>query len=161
LDARATGVVDSDDRAAGLESKIHDLDDLLAEDLTEGSAEHGEVLGEHTDRSAVDGAVPGDHTVAVGPVLLQPEGVGPVACQSVDLLERVIVEQLQDPLHRGHLALGVLLVDRRLTPTLRLFAAQLQIGSLADGRGQVDLLGLGVRGHAHDTSWWECLHYGL
>jgi hypothetical protein len=44
LDARAAGVVDADDRAAHLHREVHDLDDLLAEDLAERAAEDGEVL---------------------------------------------------------------------------------------------------------------------
>ena len=47
LDAGAAAVVDADDRAAGLHRVVHDLDDLLAVDLAEGPAEHGEVLAEH------------------------------------------------------------------------------------------------------------------
>ena len=73
MNARATGVVKADDWAAGLEREIHDLDDLLAEDLTEAPAEDGEVLGEDCDRAAIDGAIAGDDTVAVRAVLVQPE----------------------------------------------------------------------------------------
>ena len=61
------------DRAADLHREVHDLDDLLAEHLAERAAEHGEVLGEDRDRAAVDGAVAGDHAVAVRAVVLQAE----------------------------------------------------------------------------------------
>ena len=108
LDPRAAAVVDADDRAAGLQRVVHDLDDLLAVDLAERAAEHGEVLAEHADRPAVDGAVAGDHAVAVGPVGLHPEVVRPVPGQLVELGEGARVEQQVDPLARGHLALGVL-----------------------------------------------------
>ena len=76
LDARAAGVVEPDDGAADLHREVHDLDDLLAEDLAEGAAEDGEVLREHRHRAALDGAVAGDDAVAVGPVLLLAERVG-------------------------------------------------------------------------------------
>ena len=81
LDARAGALVDADDRAAGLDGEVHHLGDLLAVDLAERAAEDREVLGEHADLAAVDGAVAGDHAVAVRPVLLQAErrssGAGP------------------------------------------------------------------------------------
>ena len=53
--------------------QVHDLDDLLAEDLAERPAEHREVLGEHADLAAVDRAVAGDDAVAVGAVVLEAE----------------------------------------------------------------------------------------
>ncbi len=65
LDPRAAALVDADDRAAGLHREVEDLDDLLAVDLAEAAAEDGHVLAEHADRPAVDGAVAGDHAVAV------------------------------------------------------------------------------------------------
>ena len=75
LDPRAAAVVDADHRAAGLQRVVHHLDDLLAEDLAERAAEDREVLAEHADRPAVDGAVAGHHAVAVGPVRGHPEVV--------------------------------------------------------------------------------------
>ncbi len=81
LDARAGALVDADDRAAGLDGEVHDLGDLLAVDLAEGAAEDREVLGEDADLAAVDGAVAGDHAVAVRPALLAgrtpSSGAGP------------------------------------------------------------------------------------
>src|SRR5699024_8334896 len=73
LDAGAAGVVQADDGAADLHGEVHDLGDLLAEDLTEGAAEDREVLGEDGHLPTVDGAVPGDHAVAVGAVGLLAE----------------------------------------------------------------------------------------
>ena len=57
------------------------------------------------------GPPPGDDTVGVGP-LLQARGVGAVAGQQVELLERAGVEQVLDALPGQHLALGVLALDR-------------------------------------------------
>jgi len=74
------------------------LHDLLAEDLAQGAAEDGEVLGEDADRSAVDGAVAGDNAVSVGTGLLEPECVRAVAGQLVEFDEGVIVEQQEDAL---------------------------------------------------------------
>ena len=60
LDTGAAALVEPDDRAAGLEREVHDLDDLLAVDLAERAAEHGHVVAEDADRTAVDRAVAGD-----------------------------------------------------------------------------------------------------
>ncbi len=68
LDPGAAAVVDPDDGAAGLHGVVHDLDDLLAVDLAERPAEHGEVLGVDRDRAPVDQPGAGDHPVAVGAV---------------------------------------------------------------------------------------------
>ena len=134
LDAGAAAVVDPDDRAAGLQRVVHDLDDLLAVDLAERPAEHGEVLAEHADRAAVDGAVPGDHAVPVRPGGLDAEVVRPVPGQLVELGERARVEQHADPLPRGLLALGVLLGHRLLRAGVHgLVPPPLQVGELARG----------------------------
>ena len=69
LDAGAGAVVDADERAAGLDRQLLDLDDLLAVDLAEAAAEHGGVLAEDADVAAVDGAVAGHHAVAERAVL--------------------------------------------------------------------------------------------
>ena len=126
---------------AGLQGQVHDLDDLLAEDLAERSAEHREVLGEHEHLAAVDGAVAGDDAVAVRAFALDPEAVRAVAGECVELDERARVEEGLDPLAGGHLAARVLRVDRlarsRRAPPRRPCA---QLGELAGGRVQVDAL---------------------
>ena len=112
LNARPGAVVEPDHRDPGGGGQVHHLVDLLGEDLAEGTAEDGEVLAEDAHPPAVDGAEAGDHTVGVGPVVLQPHAVGPVPGQHVELLERPLVEQVLDPLPGGQLALGVVLLDR-------------------------------------------------
>ena len=64
LDARAAGVEQADDRRPRLHRHVLDLGDLLRVRLRQRAAEHGEVLGEHEDRAAVDRAPAGDHAVA-------------------------------------------------------------------------------------------------
>ena len=131
LDPRAASVVDADDRAAGLHRVVHHLDDLLAVDLAEAAAEHGEVLAEHGDWPAVHRAGAGDHAVAVGPVPRDPEVTGAVPGQLVELGERAGVEQQVDPLAGGQLAARVLFLDGRLRAGVdRFVPAALQIGEL-------------------------------
>ncbi len=87
--------------------------DLLREHLAERAAENGEVLREHEDLAAVDRAPPGDDTVGVRPVL-EARGVGAMAGQHVEFVERSVVEEVVEPLPREHLALLVLAIDRTL-----------------------------------------------
>src|SRR5262249_53016940 len=131
LDPGAAAVVDADDRAADLQRVVHDLDDLLPVDLAERAAEHGEVLAEDADRPAVDRAVPGDHAIAIRAVRGHPEVRGAVPGQLVQLGERARVQQPLDPLAGGHLALGVLALDRAQRTVLRLVPAPLQVSDLA------------------------------
>ena len=42
---------------------------LLGKHFAEGTAKHGEVLGEHKDLAAIDRSPPGDNTVGVGAFL--------------------------------------------------------------------------------------------
>ena len=141
LDARARAVVDADQRAAGLDRQLLDLDDLLAVDLAEAAAEHRGVLAEDADVAAVDGAVAGDHAVAERAVAPQPEVGAAVPGQRVELDERALVEQREDALAGGQLALGVDLLDRRLADRVqRLFGPLAQVGQLARGGVDVDLV---------------------
>ena len=134
LDPGAAAVVEPDYRAAGLQRVIHDLDDLLAVDLAQRAAEHGEILAEHADRAPVHGAVPGDHAVPVGPGGRDPEVGGAVPGQLVELGERALIEQQLDPFPRGQLASLVLLGHRLLRAGVHgRLPPPLQIGDLARG----------------------------
>ena len=108
------GVVDADERAAHPHGQVHDLDDLLGEDLAQAAAEDGEVLAEQEDLAAVDRAVAGHDAVAPGAVVLQAEAVGAVAGEHVELGEAARVEQQVDALAGGELAARVLALDGRL-----------------------------------------------
>ena len=141
MDARACAVVDADERAAGLDRELLDLDDLLAVDLAEAAAEHRDVLAEDADLAAVDGAVAGDHTVAERALLSQPEVRAAVPGQRVEFDERALVQQREDALTGGQLALGVNLLHGRLADRVqRFFGALAQIGQLARGGVDVDLV---------------------
>ena len=145
LDARAAALVDADQRAAGLEREVLHLDDLLAVHLAERAAEDGDVLAEHAHRAAVDGAVAGDHPVAVGPVVLQAEHGGAVPGELVELDEGALVQQHGDPLPGGLLAPGVLLGHRPLRAGVhRLVVAGLQLGQLAGGAVRIGSTRVGV-----------------
>ena len=142
LDARAAALVDADDRAAVLHREVEDLDDLLAVHLAEAAAEHGDVLGEDRDRPAVDGAVAGDDAVAERALVVHAEVGRPVAGELVELGERARVQQRLDPLARGHLPRGVLLLDGALGARVGgLLHAPLEVGQLPGSGVDVDVVG--------------------
>ena len=133
LDAGAGAVVEADDRRTDLERQVHELVDLLGEHAAERTAVDREVLAEHEDLAAVDGAPAGDDAVAVGAL---GEGLaGAVPGQHVELVERPLVEQVLDPLAGEHLAALVLTGDRALgTGREGLFTATMQVlDPLANG----------------------------
>lgn len=141
MDAGSGAVVDADQRTPGLDREILNLDDLFAVDLAEAAAEHRDVLAEDADLAAVDGAVAGHHTVAERALVLQSEVRAAVPGQRVEFDERALVQQRQDALTGGQLALGVDLLDRRLSDRVqRLFGALAKIGQLACGGVDVDLV---------------------
>ena len=151
LDPGAAALVQPDQRAAGLQGEVDDLDDLLPVHLAEAAAEDGHVLAEDADRSLVDGAEPGDHAVAVGPFLLHPERGGPVPGELVQLGERAGIEQQFEAFPGGLLAPGVLLLDRRRRAGVHgLVDPQPQVGELA-GRG-VPVRACCVAVHESDSS---------
>ena len=114
LDARAAGVEQADDGRAVLQRHVLDLGDLLGVRLRQRAAEHGEVLGEHVDDAAVDGAPAGDDAVAGDLGLLHAEVGAAVLDVHVELLEGALVHQQLDALARGELAALVLGIDARL-----------------------------------------------
>jgi hypothetical protein len=104
----------------------------------------GEVLREHAHRPPVDGAVPGDHAVAVRPGRVDAERRRPVPRELVELDERVLVQQQVDPLAGGLLAARVLLVDRaRRAGVDRLVSFVLEVG---DAPAVVWMSGSAMRG---------------
>ena len=80
--------------------------------LAERAAEDREVLAVDRDLAAVDGAVAGDHAVAVRAVLLEAEVLAAVTREAVELHERALVQQRVDALASGLLSARVLLVLR-------------------------------------------------
>src|SRR3954447_21004383 len=112
LDPGAGALVDPENRTTGLHGQVHHLGDLLAVHLAQRATEDREVLAEHAHLTTVDRAVAGDHTVAVRPALLQPEGCRAVPRQLVQLDERTLVEEQLDALAGGLAAPCVPLLPR-------------------------------------------------
>src|SRR4030095_9455888 len=73
LNAPPAALIEADDRAAGLQCEVDDLDDFLAIYLTQAAAEDGYVLAEHANRPAVDRAEASDDAVTIGSPLLHVE----------------------------------------------------------------------------------------
>ena len=115
LDTGSAGVIEADDGCADLHGLVHHLADLRGEGFGKGTAEHGEILGENIDQTAVHCAVAGHHTVGEELVLLDAEVHAAVGYEHVELLKAALVEEHQDALARGIFTLGVLFVNLVLT----------------------------------------------
>jgi hypothetical protein len=94
LDPCTARVVDPDHGAPVLEGQVHDLADLLGEDLAERATEDREVLREEEDLAAEDRAVAGDDSVPVRAAIHHPEVRLAMADVSVQLDERAWITQL-------------------------------------------------------------------
>ncbi len=95
------------------EREVHDLVDLLGEHLTEGAAEHGEVLAEHEHFATIDRAPPCDDAVGIR-TFIQASVVSTVTREHVEFVEAAVVEEILDALASQQLAFGMLALDRTL-----------------------------------------------
>ena len=122
LDTGSARVVETDDGGADLHGLVHHLADFQCHRLAQRAAEDGEVLGEHIDHAAVDGAVARHHAVAQERLLLHVEVLATVCDKHVEFFKRALVEQQGDTLAGRQFALVVLLVDTFLAATHTGFA---------------------------------------
>ena len=111
LDPCATGIVQSNDRRAGLHGEVHHLADLLGVRLGERTSEDREVLGEDVHESPVDPPEPGDDAVAHHALVIRDELRRTRQDECVELTQGALVEHQIDPLARRQLPLRVLLSD--------------------------------------------------
>src|SRR5260370_25257994 len=116
LDPGAARVVAADAGPARADGEIHDLADLLGEDLAQRAAEDARVVREEEHLAAVDGAVAGDDAVAGDLLLPHPERLGTVDGKGVELAKRPEVDEQLDPLAGGQLPFGMLLFIRVAAP---------------------------------------------
>src|SRR5678815_4596792 len=61
LNARAAGIIDTDEWRAILDRHVHDLADFVRHHSTQAAAEYGEVLRVDINQPAIDGAVAGNY----------------------------------------------------------------------------------------------------
>src|SRR5271157_255186 len=108
LNARAAGIVQSDNGSANTHRGVHDLHDFGSVGLRQRAAEYGEVLGEDEHQAAFDAAVAGDEAVAEILLLIHAEVGAAMGDELVGLFEGAFVEQELDALACRHLALLVL-----------------------------------------------------
>ena len=112
LNARAAGIVDADHRRASPQREIHHLADLLRVRLAERTSEYRKVLGEEKDLAAVDRRPSGKDSIAEKLFFVEPERVGAMNDEAVELGKRSIVDEGSDALARRALAAGALLFGR-------------------------------------------------
>src|SRR5690606_25472114 len=129
------------------------------------AAEHGEVLGEHAHRPAVDGAVPGDHAIAEDPLVLHPEIGAPGGDELGELDEAPLVPQGGDALPGGQLAGRMLPGNPRLaggegSPGFHFFQSRERVVALGHDSGVYSGVA-NVKGSALSSRvLWVQLKYG-
>ena len=111
MDARTAAFVDTNQRHAGFQREVLDLDDLLAIYLPQGAAEDGDVLAEYAHRAPVDFSGSRDDAVAEWTLGIHAERRRAVPGKLVELLEGALIQQRQYALACGLLPLGVLFRD--------------------------------------------------
>ena len=125
LDARATRIVEPDQRNAARQREILDAADLLRLNFGKRAAEDREILREDGDPAAADLAEPADDAVAGKALLVEAELADVVRRERAELLERTLVEQQREALARRELAACVLLLDAFLPAAENRAAAHL------------------------------------
>ena len=125
LDARAAGIVQSNNGDAVLHGEVHHLADLFRMRFRQRAAKDGEILRKDVAWPTVDRAPAGDHAVAGRPVGVHAEIGAAMRLVGVVFLERALVEQHVEALARRQLALGVLRVDALLPAAEPRLAAML------------------------------------
>ena len=160
MDAGPSALVEANQRSACGHGELLERDHFLAVDLAQRAAEDGAVLGEDADLAAVDGAEAGDDAVGDGTLGEHAEIVGAVARELAGFDEGVFIEEVIQPLARGHPPGGPdLLVGCAAQRRLRFLAAGEQIGDLvcrrAGRRGEpLDRFVRRNRHTAHNNAGW-------
>ncbi len=141
LNAGATGIVQPNDGRTHSHGGIHDLDDLGGVRFRERAAKDGEVLRIDEDRTAVDGAIAGDESIARDALLVHVEIGGAMGDELVGLFEGSWVQQELDTLARGEFA-GAVLAFAALNATS--FFGQGVATFQFSERGSVRMTGMGI-----------------
>ena len=108
LDSRSARIVDSDDRAAGLDGQVDDFGDFLSVHKSERAALHGKVLRVHRDFLSVDFSKAGDYAVVGNVFSFHAEAGTVVPDSGINFFERVFVAKGVDALNRVKLSFCVL-----------------------------------------------------
>ena len=108
LDARAAGIVDADQRAAGVYRSFDDVGDFLSVQKAERSALQRKILGIYGHLSAVDGPESGDDAVVGDVFSLHSEFRTVMPDAGINFRKRTGVEQRLNPFDGMQLAPFVL-----------------------------------------------------
>ncbi len=92
LDARASGVVQADQRGANFHAQVHQLADFGGIGFTQRAPNHGEVLRKGVGQSAVDGSIAGHHAITGKALLGHAKVLATVLDELVNLLEASFVK---------------------------------------------------------------------
>ena len=101
LDTRSARIVYANHRRAILQRHIHDFTNFLGMRLRERAPEHGEVLRENINHSAINRAPTGDHTIAGRALFFHTKISAAMRNKHVKLFETVFIQQQLNPFARG------------------------------------------------------------
>ncbi len=108
LNARAAGIVESDDRRAHFHGEVHHLADFVRIGFRQRTSEYCEILGEDVSEPAVDQAVACDQAVAGNHLGVHAEIAAAMLDQFVEFFEGTFVEKQFDAFTRGEFAFAML-----------------------------------------------------
>ena len=91
MDTSTTRVIQTDDRRAVLHRHIHDFADFFSVGFRERTTKYGEVLREHIDHTAIDGAPTCDNAVTRHLLFLHTEVGAAVRFEHVKFFKATFV----------------------------------------------------------------------
>src|SRR5215213_6433911 len=115
LNARAAGIIQTDNRSTDLHREVHHLANFFCVRLGKGTAKDSEILREHKHVTAVDETVTGDDTVAGVDLLVESDVSRAMDHQLVKLFEGTFIQQELDAFASSHLSCVVLLLHTSTT----------------------------------------------
>src|SRR6266404_2046136 len=115
LNARAAGIIQSDDRRADFHRQVHYFANLFGVSFRKRTAKDREVLRENENLATIDQTVTGNYAVAGIELFLHAKISRAMDHQLIEFFKRSFIQQELDALARGQLVCGVLLLNARGT----------------------------------------------
>ena len=137
LNTGTARIVQTDDGSTDVHSLIHDLADLLSVGTGEGTTQHGEVLSEEENQTAVDGSVTSDNTITRVVLLLHTEMGAAVSLQLIVFAEGTLIDEQLNSFASAQLASLVLRFNTLLTSTDNSLVASFS-KSLSERLGEIN-----------------------
>src|SRR6266446_10271777 len=113
LNARAAGIIQSDDRSADFHRKIHHFANFFRVSFRKRTAKDSEVLRENENLATIDQTVTGNYAIAGIELFLHAKIPPAMDHQLIEFFKRSFIQQELDAFARGQLVCRVLLLHAR------------------------------------------------